>query len=89
MSEHRDSHEAIWKKLFGCILYQLYQVEVHQTAVERTLRLDTPELTLLFLCTEEVVEAIALVEGKIAFLVIGINKKKRQPVLLRGSTNQA
>lgn len=33
--------------LFDSILKK-NQVEVHQTAVERTLRLDTPELTFLF-----------------------------------------
>ena len=56
--------------------YKFYQVEVHQAAVEGTLGLDVTELTLLFLGTEKEVEAVALVEGKVALLVVGIDEEE-------------
>ena len=64
------------------LLYQFYQVEVHQTAVERTLRLDASEFALLFLCAEKIIEAIALVESEVALLVVGINKQETTASLI-------
>lgn len=56
--------------------YKFYQVEVHQAAVEGSLGLDVTELTLLFLGTEKEVEAVALVESKVALLVVRIDEEE-------------
>lgn len=56
--------------------YQLYQVEVHQAAVEWSLWLDAPEFALLLLGVEKIIEAVALVESKVALLVVGIDEKE-------------
>ena len=58
------------------ILYKFYQVKIHEPAVKRSFGLDASELALLFLCAEQVVEAVALVESKIALFVVGVYEQE-------------
>jgi len=57
-------------------LDDFYEVEIHQAAVECSLGLDASELALLLLSAEKIVEAVALVEGKVALLVVGIDEQE-------------
>jgi len=62
--------------------YQLYQVEVHQTAVKRTLGLDASKLALLLFCAKKVVEAVVFVKGKVTLLIVGIDKQEAAACLV-------
>ena len=55
---------------------KFYEVEVHQAAVEGTLWLDASEFVFLLLGAEQVIEVVALVEGEIALLVVGIDEEE-------------
>ena len=55
---------------------KFYEVEVHQAAVEGTLWLDASEFTFLLLGAEQIIEAVALVEGEIALFVVGIDEEE-------------
>ena len=55
---------------------KFYEVEVHQAAVEGTLWLDASEFAFLLLGAEQIIEAVALVEGEIALLVVGIDEEE-------------
>ena len=55
---------------------KFYEVEAHQAAIEGTLWLDASEFAFLLLGAEHVIEVVALVEGEIALLVVGIDEEE-------------
>ena len=68
---------------FVLLSNKFYEVKVHQAAVEGTLWLDASEFAFLLLGAEQIIEAVALVEGKIALLVVGIDEKETAACLVK------